>query len=236
MCGRYALYGPRKRSRAQDAYFQSLGQFPERWNVAPTDTMPICRLVDGKPGLVAAKWGLIPPGASDPRIGGKKINAPSENIMKWAEYREPYRAMRRCLVPASGFYEWVGTKGHKQAYHLVHAELERLAFAGLWGVWRAPSGEEILSYAILTTEPNDVVKPLKDRMPVILDPSDYGTWLTAEDAKPLLRPAHNEVLYAYAVGPRVGSVKNDDPSLIEPVEEADRRYLETQAVHVPAAR
>ena len=225
MCGRYALYGPRKRSRAENEYFDGLDRFPPSWNVAPTDTMPICRWVDGQPELVAARWGLIPPQATDPRVGAKKINAPSQNILKWAEYRDPYRAMRRCLVPASGFYEWIGPKGQNQAYHLIHAEFERMAFAGLWGVWRAPSDDEILSYAILTTEPNDVVRPLKDRMPVILDPSEYDAWLTAEDAKALLRPAHNEVLYAYAVGPRVGSVKNNDPSLIEPIEDADRRYV-----------
>lgn len=225
MCGRYALYGPRKRTRAESEYFESIDLFPPRWNVAPTDTMPIGRLVDDKPQLVAAKWGLIPRHATDPRIGAKKINAPSQNILKWTEYREPYRAMRRCLVPASGFYEWVGGKGQKRAYHLIRPELELMVFAGLWGAWRAPGGEEILSYAIVTTEPNDVVRPLKDRMPVILDPSDYYTWLTAEDALGLLRPAHNEVLYAYAVGPQVGSVKNDEPSLIEPIEEGDRRYL-----------
>jgi putative SOS response-associated peptidase YedK len=192
--------------------------------------MPICRLIDGRPELVAAKWGLIPESATDARLGGKKINAPCQNILKWAEYRAPYRAMRRCLVPASGFYEWTGEKGAKKAYHLIHAERELLAFAGLWGAWQAPGGEEILSYTILTTEPNDTVRPFKDRMPVILDPGEYNTWLTAEDATPLLRPAHNEVLYAYAVGPRVGSVKNNEASLIEPIEDADRRHLSEMAV------
>jgi putative SOS response-associated peptidase YedK len=147
--------------------------------------------------------------------------------------------MRRCLVPASGFYEWTGPKGAKQAYHLVRADLELLAFAGLWGAWRAPSGDEVLSYAIITTEPNDVVRPFKDRMPVILEPSDYDAWLTAENATTLLRPAHNEVLYAYVVGPEVGKVMkidpelgkvpNNDPSLIEPIEDSDRRYLEKLA-------
>jgi putative SOS response-associated peptidase YedK len=81
VCGRYALYGPRKRSREQMEYFESIGHFPPRWNVALTDTMPICRLVDGKPELVAAKWGLIPGRATDPRIGGKKINAPCQNVL-----------------------------------------------------------------------------------------------------------------------------------------------------------
>ena len=111
MCGRYALYGSRSRSRAEQEYFNGLHRFPSSWNVAPTDTMPICRLVDGAPQLVEAKWGLVPSNATDPRIGARKINAPSQNILRWAEYREPYRAMRRCLVPASGFYEWVGPKG-----------------------------------------------------------------------------------------------------------------------------
>jgi putative SOS response-associated peptidase YedK len=222
-------------------YFESIGHFPPRWNVAPTDTMPICRLVDGKPELVAAKWGLIPARATDPRIGGKKINAPCQHILKWAEYREPYRAMRRCLVPATGFYEWTGEKGKKQAYHLIHTEHELLAFAGLWGAWTDPDGQEVLSFTILTTEPNDVVRPLKDRMPVVLSPADYHTWLTAEDATALLQPAHNEVLYAYVVGPQVGAVTkmdpelgripNNDPSLVEPIEDADRRHLERLSSH-----
>ncbi|MCU1251309.1 MAG: hypothetical protein JWQ49_4338, partial [Edaphobacter sp.] len=206
-----------------------LDRFPARWNVAPTDTMPIYRLVDGKPELVAAKWGLIPPKATDPRIGSKKINAPCQNITKWAEYREPYRAMRRCLVPATGFYEWVGEKGKKQAYHLIHSARELLAFAGLWGSWTDSSGAEVLSYTILTTEPNDTVRPFKDRMPVVLEVADYRKWLCAEDASSLLRPAHNEVLYAYAVGPRVGGVRNDDASLIQPLEPADQVYLRTMS-------
>jgi putative SOS response-associated peptidase YedK len=220
-------------------YFEGLDRFPPRWNVAPTDTMPICRLVDGRPELVAAKWGLIPARATDPRIGGKKINAPCQNILNWAEYREPYRAMRRCLVPATGFYEWTGEKGRKQAYHLIHAEQELLAFAGLWGAWAGADGHEVLSFTILTTEPNDIVRPVKDRMPVVLGPADYHTWLTAEDATALLQPAHNEVLYAYAVGPQVGAVTkkdpvlgkvpNNDPSLIEPIEDVDRRYLDRDA-------
>jgi putative SOS response-associated peptidase YedK len=226
MCGRYSLFGPRKRSREQAEYFESIDQFPDRWNVAPTDLMPICRLLDGKPQLITAKWGLIPARASDPRIGGRKINAPCQNILKWAEYREPYRAMQRCLVPASGFYEWVGEKGKKQAYHLISAERQLLAFAGLWGAWTDADGQQVLSYTILTTEPNDVVRPFKDRMPVVLAPADYHAWLTAQDASALLEPAHNEVLYAYAVGPQVGSVKNDNASLVEPVEAADRAYLE----------
>jgi putative SOS response-associated peptidase YedK len=184
-----------------------------------------CRRWCGLQNEARPKWGLIPARATDPRIGGRKINAPCQNILKWAEYREPYRAMQRCLVPASGFYEWVGEKGKKQAYHLVSADGELLAFAGLWGAWTDASGRQVLSYTILTTDPNDVVRPFKDRMPVVLAPADYHTWLTADDAT-ALEPAQNEVLYAYAVGPRVGSVKNDDATLVEPIEEADRTYLE----------
>lgn len=230
MCGRYALYGPKKRSRAEKEYFEGLEQFPSSWNVAPTDTAPICRLEDGKPTLRAAKWGLIPPRATDPRIGGKKISAPCESLLKWAEYREPYRAMRRCIVPAAGFYEWTGGKGAKQPYHLVHAGGEILGFAGLWGVWTGAAGDPITSFTILTTGPNDTVRQFHDRMPVILADRDYDAWLSGEDPRDLLRPAHNELLFVYPVSPRVNSVRNNDPSLIEPIEEADRRYLEERTV------
>lgn len=102
------------------------------------------------------------------------------------------------------------------------------AAAGLWGVWTGPAGEPVTSFTILTTEPSDTVRQFHDRMPVILGERDYDAWLSGKDPRDLLRPAHNELLFVYPVSPKVSSVRNNDPSLIEPIEEADRRYLEEQ--------
>ncbi|HET7160114.1 MAG TPA: SOS response-associated peptidase [Burkholderiales bacterium] len=214
MCGRYALYGPRKRSRIETEYFSSVDAFPPRWNVAPTDTMPICRLRDGVPELAAARWGLVTPNAQDSKGGAKKINAPAEQTMRWADYRVPYRAKRRCLVPATGFYEWERVPDGKQPFLFISPEHTLLAFAGLWEAWRQPDGGVLLSYTIMTTAPNDFVKRFHDRMPVVLDEADCGRWLTEDDPRDVLRACHNEALINYPVSRRVNSVKNDDATLV----------------------
>lgn len=219
MCGRYALYGPRSRarSRAEAEYFASLDRFPERWNVAPTDTMPICRLIKGMPELVAARWGLVTPKAADIKSGAKKINAPGEKIMAWSDYRLPYKAKRRCLVPASGFYEWEARPDGKQPYFFSRPEGGLLAYAGLWDEWQQPDGGTLVSYTIVTTAPNEFVKRFHDRMPVVLDEADYDRWLTDEDPRDLIKACHNEALLNYPVSRQVNSVRNDDASLVEPL-------------------
>jgi putative SOS response-associated peptidase YedK len=219
MCGRYALYGPRRRSREEREFFESLDSFLPRYNVAPTDVMPISILEEGRPVLVPARWGLVTPQSKDLKSGAKKINAPSQNVMKWADYRVPYKAKRRCIVPASGFYEWEQRPDGKQPYYFVSAEGNLLGFAGLWERWTQPSGGPLLSYAIMTVEPNDFVKRFHDRMPVVLDERDYLQWLTADDPRDLLRAPHNEALTNYPVSRKVNSVKNDDASLVEPLGE-----------------
>lgn len=217
MCGRYALYGPRKRSRVEQDYFEALDAFPSRYNVAPTNVMPIAVLKDGAPVIIQARWGLVPPHAKDVKSGAKKINAPCEKIGVWADYRAPYRAKRRCLVPASGFYEWEARPDGKQPYYFVSPEGELLAFAGLWEQWRQPDGQTLATYSVITTAPNDFMRRFHDRMPVVLEETDYHEWLTADDPRGVLKACHNEALTNYPVSRRINSVKNDDPSLIEPV-------------------
>lgn len=215
MCGRYALYGPRGRSREEREFFESLDSFPSRYNVAPTDVMPIAILKEGRPVLVPARWGLVTPQSKDLKSGAKKINAPSQNVMKWADYRVPYKAKRRCIVPASGFYEWEQRPDGKQPYFFMSAEGSLLGFAGLWEQWMQPNGEPLLSYTIMTVEPNDFVRRFHDRMPIVLDERDYLQWLTADDPRELLRAPHNEALTNYPVSRKVNSVKNDEVSLVE---------------------
>lgn len=217
MCGRYALYGPRKRSRAEHQYFEGLDTFPDRYNVAPTNVMPIVRAVDSTIRVTAAKWGLVPPWAKDVRIGSKYINAVSENIATNKVFGPPYRRKWRCLVPACGFYEWEARPDGKQPYFFTGSDDALLTFAGLWDTWKQPDGEPLVSFTIMTTAPNDFVARFHDRMPVVLEARDFDEWLNSEDPRTLLKACHNETLINYPVSTRVGNVRNEDPSLVDPI-------------------
>jgi putative SOS response-associated peptidase YedK len=216
MCGRYALYGPIKRTPEHDRWFEELDAFAAHYNIAPTQTAPVARLADGRPALAALRWGLIPFWAKDPAIGNRLINARAETVAEKPAFRAAYRA-RRCLVPASGFYEWKKAPGGKQPYYVTSRDGSVLAFAGLWEQWQPADGEPIYSFTIITTDANPVMQRLHDRMPVILAPREYDEWLMAKDPRGLLRPCPSEMLKAYAVGTAVNSPRNDDPKLIEPL-------------------
>jgi putative SOS response-associated peptidase YedK len=216
MCGRYALYGPKSRSRAEVDYFSSLDQFPGSWNVAPTDRLPITRLRNVELEQVTARWGLIPYWAKDEKGGFKCINARAETIATSPSFRGAYKLNRRCLVPASGFYEWETRPDGKQPFYFTSPEGSLLAFAGLWDEWKKPDGTSVLSYTIVTTAPNDFVSRFHDRMPVVLEETDYARWLDGDDPRDLLKPCHNETLYNYPVSRQVNSVRNNDPSLVVP--------------------
>ena len=222
MCGRYALYGPRAFSRAERAYFEGVESFPPTYNAAPSQMLPIARLAEGRPQVVAAKWGLVPHWAKDEKSGFKSINARAETCTSSPLFRAAYHAKRRCLVPASGFYEWTRHPFGKKPYYITSAGGSLLALAGLWEHWRMPNGETLLSFTVITGEPNAVVKPLHNRMPVILAPEDYEKWLTDADPRDLLRPCAPEMLIAYPVGSRVNTPKNDDPDLVQPSDPVKR--------------
>ena len=222
MCGRYDNLIPR------DAYaslFRAarlpLSNFPPRYNVAPTDQIPIVRIDprDGTRELVMARWGLIPFWMKEkPRV--PHINARAETVHKQPLFREAF-AKRRCLIPATGFYEWQQREDGKQPFRFRRKDLEPFAFAGIWEFNRL-GGEEVLSAAIIVGEPNAVVRDVHDRMPVMLMPKDYDVWLGAsaapEDLLALLRPYDAELMEAYAVSRTVNSVKNDVEDCIQPLE------------------
>ena len=216
MCGRYALYGPRSRSRVESDYFSSLEQFPGSWNVAPGQVLPITRLKDGTVEHVTARWGLVPFWAKDEKIGYKCINARAETIAATPAFKGAYRTRRRCLVPACGFYEWRKHPAGKQPFYITSADGALLAFAGLWDDWKKPDGERLTTFTVLTCAPNELVRPLHDRMPVILRHDDYRTWLEAEDPRELLVPCPEDMLECFPVSSRVNSPKNDAPDLIAP--------------------
>ena len=172
--------------------------------------------------LALVKWGLIPFWAKDSSIGNRLINARAESAAEKPAFRSAFKS-RRCLVPADGYYEWKKMKGgQKQPYLARNADGSPFAFAGLWERWQAPEDEIIESCTILTTDANDLTQPIHDRMPVILNPKDYGLWLDPEVKgpallKPLLQPYPSEEMMVMPVNPKVNKASYDSPDCIEVV-------------------
>lgn len=216
MCGRYALYGPVKRKRVEDRWFDDLAAFGSCYNITPTEAAPVMRMVEGRPTVALLRWGLIPYWAKDSAMGGRLINARADTLAQKPAFRDAYR-WRRCLVPASGFYEWKKVSSGKQPWYVTSADGTMMAFAGLWERWRPPGAEPTLSFTIITTDPNDQLKELHDRMPAILEPEDFDAWLNDEDPLSLMRPYRPELLTAYPVSAAINSPHNDDPTLVEPL-------------------
>lgn len=190
-----------------------------RYNVAPTQVMPVCRLnADGRREIAILRWGLVPFWAKDDKIGYKTINARAETVATAPAFRAASKK-RRCLVPASGFYECKKLEdGSKQPYLIGMRDGSPFSFAGLWEHW--DKGEApIETFTIITGEPNSLAAEIHNGMPVILDPDDCEEWLTAADtAKPqaMLQPFPAQLMMAYPVSRNVNSSKNDTPDLIEP--------------------
>lgn len=214
MCGRYALYGPVKRKRVEDRWFDDLAALGSSYNIAPTEAAPVMRLVDGKPAVALLRWGLIPYWAKDPALGSRLINARADTLAQKPAFREAYR-WRRCLVPASGFYEWQKIPGGRQPWYVASADGTMLAFAGLWERWRAAGAEPVLSFTIITTDATGPIKDIHERMPAILEPEEFEAWLHEEDPSDLLRPYQPQMLTAYPVSAAINSPHNDDPTLVE---------------------
>ena len=193
------------------------------WNVAPTDPLPVVRYdaKDRQRSLDVMRWGLVPFWAKDIKVGFANINAKAEGIETKPAFREAFR-QRRCLLPVDNFYEWAKTPSGKQPYAIALKGDGLMALAGLWETWRSPAGERVRSFAIITTEPNELCARLHNRMPMVLQPEAWPVWLGEEPAdltqlKALLAPYPTDQMTAWPVSARVGSVKNNDPGLIEPI-------------------
>jgi putative SOS response-associated peptidase YedK len=171
--------------------------------------------------LDVMRWGLVPFWAKDIKVGFSNINAKAEGIEKKPAFREAFR-QRRCLVPVDNFYEWQKTPSGKQPYAIGLKGGGLMALAGLWESWRSPEGERVRSFAVITTEPNELCARLHNRMPVVLKPETWPAWLGEEPAvetrlKSLLIPYPADGMVCWPVSVRVGSVKNNDPGLIDPI-------------------
>jgi len=218
MCGRYAT--TRSEADLSDLFdavsvVEALGP---SWNVAPTDPVPLVRVSQrrGERVLDTARWGLVPPWATDLRGGARMINARSETVATSPAFA-PSFAKRRCLVPADGWFEWVRDGKQKQAYYMTPADSSVLAFAGLWSAW---GPESVLTCSVLTTAALGDLSRVHDRMPLILPRERWGDWLAGGgDPIELLAPMTEAELAAIDVRPvrsDVGNVRNNGPHLLEP--------------------
>jgi len=220
MCGRFVQKSPPKKV-AEKFKVEEVPPLVERFNVAPAQAVLAIREGEGAREAAFLKWGLVPGWAKDPAIGNKLINARSETVSEKPSYREAFRS-RRCLVPADGFYEWQRRGDHgKQPYYFRMRDGEPFAIAGLWERWEGGEGGPLETCTLLTTEANDLLRPVHDRMPVIIPPEDYGRWLDPEalrpeDLRPLLRPYPAREMTSHAVSTPVNSPAHDDPRCAEP--------------------
>ncbi|MEK7761953.1 MAG: SOS response-associated peptidase [Nitrospirota bacterium] len=197
--------------------------FTPRYNIAPSQPVAAIRIEPGTTArqLVELRWGLIPSWAKDPKIGHQCINAKAETVAEKPSFRAAFKA-RRCLVIATGFYEWQVRGKAKQPMWIGLKSSHPFAFAGLWEQWQPPEGAAIESCTILTTEPNELLRPIHNRMPVILSPTSYDQWLDpsfqqAEPLRALLRPYPSEDLQAYAVSTLVNNPRHEAPDCLEPL-------------------
>lgn len=255
MCGRYALtmepeslYGlfdaePDTRAGGLDGLYGGDPVRP-RYNIAPTVTVPVVRLeprvepASATRQIEPMRWGLVPSWAKDVSVGSRMFNARAESLTEKAAFRTAL-AKRRCLIPASGYYEWkvlgksapsaegTGAKKRgkvvKQPFYMTPEDGSVLAFAGLWEYWRQGDGDPVVSMTIITTEAVGPMKEIHDRMPLVLPASEWAAWLDPrQDPEPMLSPPAAELVAALErrpVGALVGNVVNDDISLIDRVVE-----------------
>ena len=218
MCGRYTITSAPEAIRALFRY-QEQPNFPARFNIAPTQPIPIVRVVDGKRQFALMRWGLLPSWVKDPKAFTLLINARAESVCEKPAFRAAMK-YRRCLIPADGFYEWKALGGRKQPYYVRARSGKPVAFAGLWETWTGPNGEELDTAAIVTTRANRTLSAIHDRMPVVIPPEAFDLWLNctevdATTAEALIAPAQEDLFEAYPVSTDVNRVANDNPKLIE---------------------
>lgn len=218
MCGRFALFADGQAIAEQfDVVVDH--QLAPRYNIAPTQPVAAVRLDErsGERELTYFQWGLIPSWAKDPAIGSRMINARSETVAEKPSFRAAFKR-RRCLIPASGFYEWQKMGESKQPTFIQAAGGGLFGLAGLWEIWHSSDGGVLETCTILTTRPNELVAPIHNRMPVIVDPLDYSMWLdpgdNPEDGLHLLRPYESQEMEAYPVSTAVNNPRNDSAACI----------------------
>lgn len=221
MCGRFTLTSPAQ-VIAETFGVEPPDGLEARYNICPSQAVAaVCRASDEDRRVMRFfHWGLVPHWMKEPPKDARMINARSETAHEKPAFRDAFRR-RRCLVPANGFYEWRAGPGGKQPYLIRSKGGGPFAIAGLWATWRRDDGPRLESCALLTTTPNELMAPIHDRMPVLLPPETWDSWLDPEVAdvdrlREMLQPAPAGEMEAFAVSRHVNSPKNDDPQCLEP--------------------
>lgn len=216
MCGRFTLTFPAEELAEIFELDEVPPSFPQRFNIAPSQPIPAIIKTDERPvrHLSLLRWGLIPSWSKDPAIGNRLINARAETAAEKPSFRNAFKR-RRCLIPADGFYEWQKQQQRKQPFYIHLKENQPFAFAGLWETW-----QDIPTGTILTTEANQLLQQIHDRMPVILKPQDYDKWLDLDnqnnaELQSLLKPFSSEEMEFYPVSNEVNKPGNDSPKCID---------------------
>ncbi len=221
MCGRFTLTADPAEIIDVFGDFTFPTQFSPRYNIAPTQPiLAIPNNPDRKADFFI--WGLIPSWAKDPSIGNKLINARGETIAEKPSFRGGFK-YKRCIIPTDGFYEWKASPGEKTKtpYFIHMKDRKPFAFAGLWDEWQSPDGGAVRTCTIITTEPNELMSTLHNRMPVILAPKDYALWLdpapqTPEKLVHLIKPFPADAMSAHSVSTLVNKPGNDRPECVVP--------------------
>ena len=220
MCSRYSLTSPHEAVRAYFRYAND-EPFPPRYNIAPTQPVAIVRIsTKGERELALVRWGLIPSWVKDPREFTTILNARAEGVIEKPSFRSAMK-YRRCLVPADGYYEWTGPQGDKRPYLIRLKKGGPMAMAGLWEHWMGADGSEMESMAIITTSANRALAHIHDRMPVVLQPELFDTWLDCKSVPPkdavlFLQPSAPALLEAVAVSKAVNNPRNEGPEVQAP--------------------
>ncbi len=218
MCGRFALKAPPAELISRFG-LDECADFSPKYNIPPGTDIPVIRQSpEGKRVLHLLRWGLVPHWAKDPSIGAKLNNARGESVAEKPSFRDAFKR-RRCLIPASGFYEWKSEGRTKQPYYFSLKSGEPMAMAGLWESRTMPDGSVLRTTCIITTAANVLMAPVHDRMPVIISPENWRVWLAepAEAMERLVAPFPDTGMQAWPVSRRVSKTVDDDAGLIDPV-------------------
>jgi putative SOS response-associated peptidase YedK len=236
MCGRYLITSSPEAVRRLFGYREQ-PNFPPRYNVAPTQAIPIVRLAGGERQFALVRWGLIPAWVKDPKAFSLVINARSDAVLDKPSFRNAMKR-RRCLIPADGFYEWKADGPRKRPHAVVPRDGKPVAFAGLWEAWMGPNGEEMETAAIVTADATRSLAHIHHRMPVVIAPEAFDLWLDcrnvdAHTAAALLVPPPEGLFEAYEISTMVNRVANDTAEVLAPAgaapEPAGDRDPATQA-------
>jgi putative SOS response-associated peptidase YedK len=224
MCGRFTLHTSLKQIEQTFKLEPSDVTLPPSYNIAPTQQVLTVVRRDGTNHLEAMRWGLIPFWAKDASIGSRMINARADRVAESAAFKRPLKS-QRCLVVADGFYEWRKVGGRKIPMFIRLKSKEPFGFAGLYETWRPPGGELVTSCTIITTDANELIAPIHERMPVIIPKRQHRAWLDPDNQDPaklvtLLAPLPATQLEAYPVSSLVNKPANNSPECIAPLAEA----------------